>query len=128
MNTNLYTSNTIRASKRFCLIVLWDNNCQFIARYEQYLWCYSQNSRLIAKISKKCTQIPFATPQLRTKCTGCPIEYTREYTLIKYSASPWQYLWWYSKNGRLMPKIGKKRTQIPVPIPQMLLKRTHGSV
>src|SRR5260370_39558215 len=73
-----------RTSKRFCLIVLLLDNCQLIARYERFLWCYSQNSRLIGKIGKKRIQIPFATHQLWTKRISYPILYIRDYTLNKY--------------------------------------------
>ena len=58
-----------KASKWFCLIILWLYYCQLIARYEQFLWCYSQNSRLISRIGKKHTQIPVLIPKVLLKHT-----------------------------------------------------------
>ena len=80
LNTYPYTSNMARASKRFCLTMLWPCPCQFIASFGVFLWCYSQNSRLIPKTGKKRTQMPIATPPLLTKRIGYSNYYTMDCT------------------------------------------------
>jgi hypothetical protein len=128
LNTNPYTLDMARASKRFCLTMLWPHSCQFTASYMQVLWCYSQNSRPMPKIGKKRHSNTLCYTLVMGKAHWLSYFIYKGLYTHQVPASYGAYLWCYSQNSGIVPKIAKKRTQIPVPIPRLLLKRIYGSV
>jgi hypothetical protein len=97
-----------RPSIRFCLKMLWPHSCQFTASYMQVLWCYSQNSRPMPKIGKKRHSNTLCYTLFIGKAHWLSyLIYQGLYT-HQVPASDGAYLWCYSQNSGLVPKIERK--------------------
>jgi len=108
---------------QFHSILLELDLCQILARYKQFLWCYSQNSRPMPKKGQKAhSYIPIV------KKAHWLFQLTiQELHNYQISASSWQYLQRYSHNGVYMSKTRKKGTQMLIQMPQLWPKCTYGS-
>ena len=105
-----------KANKRFRVVVQWLYNYQIVARYVQFLWGYSQNSRIITKIGKSALKYPLLYHSYGQRALPTLIKLPRATQIPNISQFWHVYV-------VLFPEIvatclnTEKRTQMPVPIP-----------
>jgi len=91
-------------------------------------WCYSQNSRPMPKKGQKAHSNIHSYIPIVEKAHWLFQLTIQELHNYQIPASSWQYLQCYSHNGVYMSKTRKKRTQMPIQMPQLWPKRTYGTV
>ena len=96
-------------------------------RHSWFIYSYSQNGITIFKNRRSALKCLFYSPIMARTSKWFSATLLKLHT-CKVSAIFMQLLWCYSQNGSSMPKIGKKRTQIPTAIPLVRKKRTHNSI
>ena len=104
---------------RFHSILLELDLCQIIARYKQFLWCYSQNSRPMPKKGQKAHSNIHSYIPIVEKAHWLFQLTIQELNNYQIPASSWQYLQCYSHNGVYMSKTRKKRTQMSIQMPHI---------